>query len=98
MRLSMQDKYEFVKAAGRAREANDLTGLIRWVNSIVDAIENLPEGKADAPCPSYQPIQGTFTAFSIPRTADGIQDVPLEALGQYGPRSPIYPVPGAEAR
>lgn len=48
MRLSMPDKNEFLKAAVKAP---DLDTLRRWVVSVVDAIDSLPEGKADAPVP-----------------------------------------------
>jgi hypothetical protein len=48
MRLSMQDKNEFLKAAVKAP---DLESLRLWVVSVVDAIDALPDGKADSPVP-----------------------------------------------
>lgn len=48
MRLSMQDKNEFLKAAVKAP---DLESLRQWVVSVVDAVDALPDGKADTPVP-----------------------------------------------
>jgi hypothetical protein len=48
MRLSMQDKNEFLKAAVKAP---DLESLRLWVVSVVDAVDALPDGKSDAPVP-----------------------------------------------
>jgi len=48
MRLSMQDKNEFLKAAVKAP---DLESLKLWVVSVVDAVDALPDGKSDAPVP-----------------------------------------------
>jgi hypothetical protein len=48
MRLSMQDKNEFLKAAIKAP---DLESLRQWVVSVVDAVDALPDGKADTPVP-----------------------------------------------
>lgn len=48
MRLSMQDKNEFLKAAVKAP---DLESLRLWVVSVVDAVDALPDGKADTPVP-----------------------------------------------
>ena len=54
MRLSTQDRIEFMKAAVKAA---DLEGLKLWVVSVVDAIDALPDGKSDAPCPPYRAVQ-----------------------------------------
>jgi hypothetical protein len=59
MRLSMQDKNEFLKAAIKAP---DLESLRLWVVSVVDAVDALPDGKADTPVP--------VPAF-LPPTASG---------------------------
>lgn len=48
MRLSMQDKNEFLKAAVKAP---DLESLREWVVSVVDAADTLPDGKSDGPVP-----------------------------------------------
>ena len=50
MRLTAPDKAEMLKAAVKA---DDLHALKLWVVSIVDAIDDLPEGKYDAPVPRY---------------------------------------------
>jgi hypothetical protein len=48
VRLSMQDKNEFLKAAIKAP---DLESLRLWIVSVVDAVDALPDGKADTPVP-----------------------------------------------
>ena len=50
MRLTAPDKAEMLKAAVKA---DDLHALKLWVVSIVDAIDDLPEGKYDSPVPRY---------------------------------------------
>lgn len=54
MRLTMQDKNEFLKAAVKA---TDLDSLKRWVVGLVDAADTADtgSGKADTsvPCPPY---------------------------------------------
>ena len=50
MRLSVPDKNEFLKAAVKAA---DRESLARWIVSVVDAVDALPEGKADTPAPPY---------------------------------------------
>jgi len=67
MRLTVQDKYEIVKAAARA---TDLDSFKQWVLSIVDAIDDLPEGKADAAVPRYVPAATGYAAVrATPRPA-----------------------------
>ena len=50
MRLSKEDKYEFARAAIKAR---DLESLRDYIVSVVDAFDDLPPGKADVACPRY---------------------------------------------
>lgn len=50
MRLSIQDRNELMKAIVRA---SDLASLKQYLVGLVDAIDDLPEGKADAPVPRY---------------------------------------------
>jgi len=50
VRLSIQDRNELMKAVVRAETAEDLK---RYIISLVDAIDDLPDGKADAPVPRY---------------------------------------------
>ena len=55
MRLSIQDRNELMKAVVRAE---NLEALKRYVISLVDAIDDLPDGKSDAPVPRYaEPTQ-----------------------------------------
>lgn len=50
MRASIQDRNELMKAVVRADTLEDLK---RYLISLVDAIDDLPEGKYDAPVPRY---------------------------------------------
>jgi len=50
MRASIQDRNELMKAVIRAETLEDLK---RYLISLVDAIDDLPEGKYDAPVPRY---------------------------------------------
>lgn len=59
MRLTVPDKAELLKAAVKA---DDLHTLKLWVVSIVDAIDDLPEGKYDAPVPRYVTPAGSKPA------------------------------------
>lgn len=52
MRLTVPDRNEFLKAALKATDVKSLTA---WVVSLVDTIDNLPEGRNDTPCPPYRP-------------------------------------------
>jgi hypothetical protein len=52
MRLSAQDKIELLKAAVKAPDRDSLAD---YVVSLVEVIDSLPGGKADAPAPRYQP-------------------------------------------
>ena len=64
MRLSTQDRIEFMKAAVKAK---DVESLRQWVVSVVDAIDGLPDGKADAACPSYRvPVQMPLAPATAP--------------------------------
>lgn len=54
MRLSQQDRIELIKAAHRATRANDLPGLTEWIFRLAEVVEELPEGKNDAPVPAYK--------------------------------------------
>lgn len=53
MRLSTQDKIEILKAAVKA---DDLDALKQWVVGLVDASDALPDGKYDAPVPSFSAL------------------------------------------
>lgn len=59
MRLTAPDKAELLKAAVKA---DDLDALKRWVVSVVDAIDDLPDGKYDAPVPRYVAPAGSRAA------------------------------------
>ena len=50
MRASIQDRNELMKAVVRAETLEDLK---LYLISLVDAIDDLPEGKYDAPVPRY---------------------------------------------
>ena len=60
MRLSVPDRNEFMKAAVKAP---DRESLVAWIVSVVDAVDELPEGKSDAQCPRYR-LPGTAEADS----------------------------------
>lgn len=60
MILTTQDKNELLKAAIKTTDRQ--TAL--WLVSVVDAIDNLPDGKSGAPCPPYRP------AHTGPETRD----------------------------
>lgn len=53
MRLSAQDKSEMLKAALDATLADDLKGLVGWLRRLIDASDDLPQGKYDAGVPPY---------------------------------------------
>jgi hypothetical protein len=48
--LTTQDKNELLKAALKSKDPE----IARWLTTLVDAIDNLPEGKSGAPCPPYR--------------------------------------------
>jgi len=50
MRLSLQDRNEFLKAAIKTSDKD----IAAWIVGMVDAIDTLPEGKSDAPVPPYR--------------------------------------------
>lgn len=81
MRLSVPDKNEFLKAAVKA---TDLESLKRWLVSVVDTVDALPEGKADVPVPPYVPPTagavrpGDRTYANTPAWHDGTLGFPAE--------------------
>ena len=62
MRLSIQDRNELMKAVVRAET---LPTLKRYVMSLVDAIDDLPDGKSDAQVPRYTEPAANGDASSI---------------------------------
>jgi hypothetical protein len=78
MRLTMQDKNEFLKAALKAR---DLESLKLWVVSVVDALDSseAANGKADvhAPVPPYVAPAANGHGPVQSLTVDGVQDSTL---------------------
>jgi hypothetical protein len=65
MRLTGPDKIEFLKAALKTTDR----AMGDWIVSLVDALDALPEGKTDVPCPSYRPVKaaenGTGELFPL---------------------------------
>lgn len=80
MRLSKEDKVEFLRAAYRAP---DLKSLADWIAGVVDAFDDLPPGKADVPCPRFATSRAVAPASAwsaeMPMITNGRQweDTPL---------------------
>jgi hypothetical protein len=58
MRLTVPDRNEFLKAALKTTDLD----IKEWIVRMVDAMDNLPEGKSDVPVPPYRPASGPAPA------------------------------------
>lgn len=78
MRLSMQDKHEILKAAAKGWDADSLK---RWLVEVVEATDDLPDGKYDAAVPPYRPpaVAGAFSGWA---PATPILPVPGDGMGK----------------